>query len=52
MSFEMYIGTRILFGQGQLDKLHERKMLGKKALVVISNGKSVKENGTLDKTLT
>lgn len=52
MNFEMYIGTRILFGQGQLDKLHERKMPGKKALVVISNGKSVKENGTLDKTLT
>lgn len=51
MNFEMYIGTRILFGQGQLEHLHEKKMPGKKALVVISNGKSVKENGTLDKTL-
>lgn len=50
MSFEMYIGTRILFGNGKLEELHNKKMPGKKAFIVISNGKSVKENGALEKT--
>lgn len=50
MSFQMYIPTRILFGEGQLSSLHEQKLPGTKAMIVISNGKSTKENGALDKT--
>lgn len=50
MSFQMYVPTRILFGEGQLSSLHEQELPGKKALVVISNGKSTKENGALEKT--
>ena len=37
MSFQMYVPTRILFGAGQLNHLHEQKMPGKKAMLVISN---------------
>lgn len=50
MSFQMYIPTRILFGEGELKNLHTQQMPGKKALIVISNGKSTKENGSLDRT--
>lgn len=50
MSFQMYVPTRILFGCGMLNKLHKQQMPGKKALIVISNGKSTKENGSLDRT--
>lgn len=50
MSFQMYVPTRILFGQGQLDNLHNQQMPGKKALIVISDGKSTKTNGSLSKT--
>jgi alcohol dehydrogenase len=46
----MYVPTRILFGAGQLNNLHEQKMPGKKAMIVISNGKSAKENGYLIRT--
>ena len=50
MGFKMFLPTRVLFGKGQLNKLKNQKMPGKKALIVISNGKSTKENGYLDKT--
>jgi len=50
MVFNMYIPTRVLFGAGQLDKLHKQKLPGKKALIVISSGKSVKANGFLART--
>lgn len=50
MSFNMYIPTRILFGAGKLNNLHEQEMPGKKAMIVISNGKSTKENGYLTQT--
>lgn len=50
MSFQMYIPTKILFGEGELNNLHTQQMPGKKALIVISNGKSTKENGSLDRT--
>ena len=50
MSFQMYVPTRILFGEGQLENLHTQQLPGKKALVVISNGKSTKENGSLTAT--
>ncbi|MGN0671069.1 MAG: iron-containing alcohol dehydrogenase [Anaerovoracaceae bacterium] len=47
MSFTMYSPTRILFGAGMLDALKEQNMPGKKALIVVSNGKSTKANGYL-----
>ena len=50
-SFMMYAPTRVLFGAGQLSHLHEQTLLGKKALLVISNGKSTRENGSLDRTI-
>lgn len=50
MSFNMYVPTRVLFGAGELNNLHEQKMPGKKAMVVISNGKSTRTNGYLVRT--
>lgn len=49
-SFEMYVPTRTLFGAGQLNNLHSQPMPGKKAMLVISNGKSTKVNGYLART--
>lgn len=51
MSYMMYDPTRVLFGAGQLGHLHEQAMPGKKALLVISNGRSVQESGALDRTI-
>ena len=51
MSYEFYNPTRVLFGAGQLNHLHEQKMLGKKAMLVISNGKSTRASGALDRTM-
>ena len=48
MSFNMYVPTRILFGLGAVKKLHEQEFPGKKAVIVISNGKSTKEIGYLE----
>lgn len=50
MGFQMYVPTRILFGAGELNRLHTQAMPGKKALLVISNGKSTRENGALART--
>lgn len=50
MSFNMYVPTRVLFGAGQLSNLHAQKMPGKKAMIVISKGKSAKANGYLTRT--
>lgn len=56
MGFQMYVPTRILFGAGELSHLHEQLnedkagFAGKKALIVISNGKSARENGSLLET--
>ncbi|MCQ4935617.1 iron-containing alcohol dehydrogenase [Anaerotignum propionicum] len=47
MKFQYFIPTKILFGCGQLDKLHKQKLPGKKALLVISGGTSVKKYGYL-----
>ena len=49
MSFTWNIPTKVLFGAGKLGELHKEAPLGKKALIVISNGKSTKTNGSLDK---
>lgn len=51
MSYNFFNPTRVLFGAGELNNLHKQAMPGKKAMVVISNGKSTRENGTLDRTL-
>ena len=51
MSFRMYVPTKIVFGQGSLNKLHRQKLPGKKAMIVISNGKSTKTSGSLDRTM-
>ena len=47
MSYTFHVPTKVLFGAGVLKKLHEEKLPGKKALVVISNGKSTRTNGSL-----
>ena len=47
MSYTFHVPTKVLFGPGVLKKLHEEKLPGKKALVVISNGKSTRTNGSL-----
>ncbi|MBU3099366.1 MULTISPECIES: iron-containing alcohol dehydrogenase [Clostridium] len=51
INFNMYVPTRFIFGCGRLNELHEQKLPGKKAMVVISNGKSTKENGSLKRTI-
>jgi alcohol dehydrogenase len=49
MRFKYYIPTKILFGKGQLSKLHKEELPGKKALIVVSSGGSVKRHGYLGK---
>ncbi len=51
LSFTFPGHTAVFFGAGQLDNLHTLPMPGHKALVVISNGKSTRANGYLDRTL-
>lgn len=51
MSFEYFVPTRILFGAGRLEELGAQTLPGKKALVVISDGKSSKESGSLERTI-
>jgi alcohol dehydrogenase len=45
--FQFYMPTKVLFGPGQLGHLHEEQLPGKKALIVTSNGQSVKKYGYL-----
>lgn len=55
MSFVFDVPTKALFGAGKLNELHTQinspmgKVFGKKALIVISNGKSTRANGYLDR---
>ncbi len=51
MNFHFNNPTNLLFGRGALNQLGTLKMPGKKAMVLISNGKSTRENGYLDRTL-
>lgn len=48
VTFNFYNPTRIVFGSGKLSTLHEQALPGKKALLLISNGKSTKLNGSLN----
>ncbi|HEX2999185.1 MAG TPA: iron-containing alcohol dehydrogenase [Armatimonadota bacterium] len=47
MDLTYHIPTKILFGKGQLANLHAQALPGKKALLVISSGKSIRSNGYL-----
>lgn len=47
MQFDYFVPTKVLFGKGQLANLHAQKLPGKKALIVISSGKSTRTNGYL-----
>jgi len=51
MNFNYYIPTRILFGPGKLEELSKENLPGKEALIVITSGKSMKENGYLDRLI-
>ncbi|MGN0487215.1 MAG: iron-containing alcohol dehydrogenase [Acutalibacteraceae bacterium] len=48
MSFTWNIPTKVLFGAGKIKDLAKETMPGKKALLVISNGRSTKINGSLE----
>ena len=47
--FQSYIPTCVLFGEGQLMHLHEKRLPGKKALIVISEGQTVRRYGYLER---
>jgi len=47
MNFNYYIPTKVLFGPGTLNDLSTEILPGKKALIVISAGKSMVKNGYL-----
>lgn len=49
LSFNIPSSARVLFGAGRLNDLHTLPMPGQKALVVISQGKSTRANGYLDR---
>lgn len=49
--FSLHIPTRLLFGCGEIKNLATEKLLGKKALIVISAGTSMKKYGYLDKVI-
>lgn len=49
MAFRYFIPTSILFGRGQLNHLWEHALPGKKALVVISAGTSMRRHGYLER---
>ena len=43
--------TKLLFGKGRLADLHNEKLPGKKALLLLSGGQSVHKNGSYDMTV-
>lgn len=58
MTFNFNNPTNLIFGNGKLDELggqiaarHKAGTLGKKALLLISNGKSTKTNGSFDRVM-
>lgn len=48
INFNFFNPTRIVFGSGKLQTLAEQTLPGKKAMLLISCGKSTKVNGSLD----
>lgn len=51
MNFDFYNPTRILFGTGKIEELGNQQMPGKKAMLLMSNGKSAKLSGAYDRTV-
>lgn len=49
-NYDMYIPTRVMFGKGMLNKLGDQPMPGRRAMIIISNGKSTRANGYLART--
>ena len=49
MSFNYYMPAKIYFGKGKIEVLKDIKLPGKKALIVISAGTSMKKYGYLQK---
>ncbi len=47
MEFNYYIPTRIIFGKGSIKKLSQQNLYGTNALIVTTNGNSVKKFGYL-----
>lgn len=47
--FNYFMPTKILFGPGSLNRLKDENLPGKKALIVISSGTSMKKYGYLDR---
>ena len=50
LNFSLFVPTRVVFGNGELANLHKQSMPGKKALLLISNGKSTRQHGYLART--
>ena len=51
IDFNFSIPTKVLFGAGRLDELKREPLPGRFALVVVSAGKAMRENGYLDRVL-
>ena len=49
--FSLHIPTRILFGCGEINKLATESLPGKRAMIVISSGGSMRKHGYLDKVV-
>lgn len=49
--FSLYIPTRIVFGCGEIKRLATEKLPGKKAMIIISSGTSMRKYGYLDKVI-
>jgi len=49
MNFSFFMPTRFFFGPGELSRLHERNLPGKKALIVTTAGGSARKYGYLKK---
>lgn len=47
--FGQYIPTRIFFGNGEIKRMATEKLPGRKAMIVISSGTSMRKFGYLDK---
>lgn len=51
MHFNFYNPTNLIFGSGKLDELKNQQLPGRKALLLISNGKSTRANGSFDRVV-
>ncbi len=49
MNFNFYMPANLVFGSGELNNLAKHTLPGTKAMIVISNGKSTRANGYLDR---